>query len=110
MAQINLVYNDTNTIQFEVKDQNGTAQSIVGATSITFQVRRRGTMPLLINRSCTITDGAGGICTYALVADDWNRLRPKQWYEGRLSVVFSDASRASTPQLYEIYVGEDFSP
>lgn len=106
VSQVFMVKGDTRpTLEFTVRDENGTIIAITGATP-RFRIRRKGSTTVLVTRVCTVTDGPGGKCTFDWAAIDWNAgtLDASGWYDGELEVTFSDATIGTVFQIVEIYV------
>jgi hypothetical protein len=105
-TMIYMVSGDTRpTLEFTVKDDNGTVLSLSLATGI-FRIRKVGTTAVLISRAVTITDAPNGKCQFAWLATDWNAgvLDAAGNYDGELEITFSGGGIGSVFALYTIVV------
>lgn len=103
---ISMVRGDTRpTLRFTIRDENGTPIVITGSTP-RFRIFDPLTESVKVNRVCTVTDGPGGVCTFAWDAADWGAgvLDTLLRYLGELEVTFSDATVGTVWPLYEIHV------
>lgn len=102
---VKMVRGDTlPSLQFTVKDEDGTVIDITGATG-TFRIRRKGEATVLVSRAITVTNGPLGLCTFAWAAADWDagKIDAAGEYEGELEIVLS-GNTGTVFDPYDIYV------
>jgi hypothetical protein len=105
---VTMVRGDTRPVlEFSVKDTNGVAINLTGA-SPRLRIRRKGATAVLVNRVCTLTDPTNGKCQFAWVTGDWTTgvLDQPGYYEGELEVTFGDSTIGSVFEIVAIYVRE----
>lgn len=101
---INLVQGDHGfDINFDLKDADGNALDITGAT-VTFKVGNPGATSsgLVFSGSCTIDDAAGGECHYTPTSSD---LSSAGVYRGEIEVDYGN--KIVTDRTFQVIVRGD---
>lgn len=92
-----IVYrNDTPTFLFQIFDDVArTAEDLTGAT-VTFRARQEPSLPLIFEKTCSITDALAGRCEATLTSLD---TATAGLYKAEVEVVFADATRLTAVQF-----------
>jgi len=108
MELIKLVKNDNRPlITITVKLDDGTIQSLVGATEVVY-FRKRGTDTVLSTLSCThVTDGSDGKTYFKFEGSALN-VDPGL-YEGELEITFGDGDKQSCYDTLRFQVRDEFA-
>ena len=89
MVIMEIVKDDVGTtLTFILTDADGTAVSLTDGTPV-FKVATAPSATLQIDGTCTVTNAAGGICTYALIAGDTDTAG---LYEGEVQVTYTSGN------------------
>lgn len=105
MAELELIKGDYGyNIVFTLTDSSGTAVSLAGTPTIKFKMSARGASTLKIDGTCTISDAAGGICYYTLVAEDTNTVGV---YNGEVEATWAAPAKVLTWKIDRILIESD---
>jgi hypothetical protein len=86
--------NDTGpSIQATLKDADGVAVSLAGAT-VSFKMRKQGSATPKVNAAATIVNSTAGIVKYNWIAADTNTVGT---YQAEFQVTYSDLSVETFP-------------
>lgn len=95
MADFNIKTGDLlPVISATLRNADGTAISLVNASSVAFHMRRRGTTTLLVNGACSIDDAAGGQVSYTWQDGDFSESGE---YEGEYEITYTSGKVLTVP-------------
>ena len=102
---VHVVRGDTRpTLEFHVTDDLGAVIVLTGSTP-KFRIRRKGSITVLVERTCTVTDGPNGKCQFAWATGDWatGKMDAAGHYDGELEVTFGDATIGTVFEIVHLY-------